>query len=341
MANLSAFGGAQPITPGGEVEVDYVAEANNYTSTATTPGAAPNIFSTDLTIVADGVTPYTIEFYSPEYHVGPNAPAYSYLYLYQDGSLLYQSNPAAYADGTYNAFNNAYQKWRIVPTAGTHTYNVRATASLGTVNVSGGVTNYPPNYMRACKVVQQNDGLKPFWTPPIVTQLPSNATVGDQVVYAADATNGVYWSLYYDGIGTYPWKYIGGAPLYQFDASTYASATNTAWTYAGSTQITLALPGDYMVTLKSSGAQSDGSGGGWCSHTLLSNGSQSDFRGFYQPAQGAASLNGWHGSVAPVPITGVSAGTVLRPAYATNSATNTGYMRNFAYTATPIRVNAA
>jgi len=245
VANLSAFGGAQPITPGGEVEVGYVAQANHYTSTATTPGAAANIFSTDLTIVADGVTPYTIEFYSPEYHVGPNAPAFSYLYLYQDGSLLYQSNAAAYADGTYNAFNNAYQKWRIVPTAGTHTYNVRATASLGTVNVNGSVTNYPPNYMRACKVVQQNDGLKPFWTPPIVTQLPSNATVGDQVIYAADATNGVYWSLYYDGGGTYPWKFVGGAPLN--DTGSTANTSSTSYVDAGEASVIAPLAGDYYA----------------------------------------------------------------------------------------------
>jgi hypothetical protein len=263
MANLSAFGGAQPITPGGEVEVGYVSRVNNYTSTATTPGAAPNIFSTDLTIVADGVTPYTIEFYAPEYHVGPNAPAYSYLYLYQDGSLLYQSNPNAYADGTYNSFGNAYQKWRIVPTAGTHTYNVRATASLGTAYVTSNVTNYPPSYLRACKIVQQNDGLKPFWTPPIVTQLPSNATVGDQVVYAADATNGVYWSLYYDGIGTYPWKFVGGGPLTASAAGGLSGTITSTGFVAGTPDLAVALPlsGDYWTTTTALGTNN--TAGAW------------------------------------------------------------------------------
>jgi len=100
--------------------------------------------------------------------------------------------------------------------------------------------------IRVSKIVNQNDGLKPFWTPPIVTQLPSNATVGDQVVYAADATNGVYWSLYYDGIGTYPWKFVGGGPL----SNTTAGGNNSRGSYGAITtgpSVTVPFAGDYEV----------------------------------------------------------------------------------------------
>jgi hypothetical protein len=345
MANLSAFGGAQPLYPGGTVELASTSVVDEVFITDSAPSGTANVVP-NISVVCDG-SPVLVELFSPMAYPDPfSAGSWFSLGLVYDGARTGSGNghwTYMQNDGTGYDINPLYLSMRMTPTAGVHTFGVNGYRNTGTAKVGGSTSHRGMDAIqfRVSKIVQQNDGLKPFWTPPIVTQLPSNATVGDQVIYAADATNGVYWSLYYDGIGTYPWKYIGGAPLYQFDASTYASATNTAWTYAGSTQITLALPGDYMVTLKSSGAQSDGSGSGWCSHTILSNGSQSDFRGFYQPAQGAASLNGWHGSVASVPITGVSAGTVLRPAYATNSATNTGYMRTFAYTATPIRVDAA
>ncbi len=335
MANLSAFGGAQPITPGGEVEVGYVSRVNNYTSTATTPGAAPNIFSTDLTIVADGVTPYTIEFYAPEYHVGPNAPAYSYLYLYQDGSLLYQSNPNAYADGTYNSFGNAYQKWRIVPTAGTHTYNVRATASLGTAYVTSNVTNYPPSYLRACKIVQQNDGLKPFWTPPIVTQLPSNATVGDQVVYAADATNGVYWSLYYDGIGTYPWKYIGGPPLYDAGGG-YQAITSTSYVDLTGVTINTALAGDYDVRLDAQLQQPTGNG--YVTYLSVSHagGTLGDYT--YPIVYAPFTSSTDNGASRVARILDLAANNTLQGRAKVNA--GTGYVGYCRLTATPVRVAA-
>ena len=84
----------------------------------------------------------------------------------------------------------------------------------------------------------------------VVTQLPSQATVGDQVIYAADATNGVYWNLYYDGIEPYPWKFVGGAHLASLAGVTEATTSNSyvALATAGPV-ITLPLAGDYDVTV--------------------------------------------------------------------------------------------
>ena len=248
MANLSAFGGAQPITPGGLVELGYAERTSNYTLvSASSSYTIP--FCGTITVVSDG-SPLLIEFQSPASSVAAGGSIYINLVI--DGSItgvIYQSVDTG---SQQNVGIRASR--RVVLSAGSHTIAVSAwgsgSPSPSIQAANGGVGSFHPMFLRVSKIVQQNDGLKPFWTPPIVTQLPSNATVGDQVVYAADATNGVYWSLYYDGIGTYPWKFVGGAPL---TASTTAglSGTITSTGFVASTPdlaVALPLSGDYWTT---------------------------------------------------------------------------------------------
>ena len=83
-------------------------------------------------------------------------------------------------------------------------------------------------------------------TPPIVTALPSNPQFGDVVTYIADATNGVAWNLQYDATGTYPWKFIGGAPLVSVVAGASATASASYVALSGPT-LSIALPGDYDI----------------------------------------------------------------------------------------------
>jgi len=87
-------------------------------------------------------------------------------------------------------------------------------------------------------------------TPPIVTALPANPQFGDVVTYIADATNGVAWNLQYDASGTYPWKFIGGAPLLNTVAASESTANPSyvALTTAGP-QITVPVAGDYDVLI--------------------------------------------------------------------------------------------
>ena len=86
------------------------------------------------------------------------------------------------------------------------------------------------------------------FTPPIVTSLPLVPQFGDQVVYAADATNGVYWLLQYDASGTYPWKFIGGAPLLNSNSNYPASQSTSSYTNITSgPSVTPVLSGDYTV----------------------------------------------------------------------------------------------
>lgn len=87
--------------------------------------------------------------------------------------------------------------------------------------------------------------------PKVVTVLPTQAGLGDEVYFAADAANGVYWHLAYIPDGSaYPWKYVGGPPLHSevLANENTASATYVALATAGPTAV-LPLAGDYDVHL--------------------------------------------------------------------------------------------
>ncbi|MFZ9968064.1 MAG: phage tail protein, partial [Steroidobacteraceae bacterium] len=124
---------------------------------------------------------------------------------------------------------------------------------LNTKAVGGGTgDNMPPflvtNYIIKALPDVPRQGQALGTTPPIVTALPVNPQFGEVVTYAADATNGVYWSLQYDGGGTYPWKFLGGGALYDSSTTSFSTAS-TSWTsdttYTG---FTVPLAGDYLVT---------------------------------------------------------------------------------------------
>lgn len=125
-----------------------------------------------------------------------------------------------------------------------------------TANAGAGQSgNMPPfvvfNYIVKATSDIPRGGITASSTPPIVTSLPANPQFGDQVVYAADATNGVYWTLQYDGSGTYPWKFVGGAPLtaqVDTDENIVAGTITYAALATAGPSITLALAGDYVIS---------------------------------------------------------------------------------------------
>ena len=240
MANLSAFGGAQPITPGGLVALGHTDITSAVVVTSTT---GQNIGGS-VTAVCDG-SPVVVEMFCPYTVVGG---IYLVSSLYVDGS--FQQRTSVQVSGT----QPMYAKVRLTPSAGTHTFQWSALVNTSSATMqfdTAPTVNGGPGFLRVSKIVQQNDGLKPFWTPPLVTQLPTNPTVGDTVIYAADATDGVYWNLYYDGIGSYPWKYVGGPPLLDFVSAAGQTSTSSSYTALATAGPTLTLPlaGDYDVNI--------------------------------------------------------------------------------------------
>lgn len=86
----------------------------------------------------------------------------------------------------------------------------------------------------------------------LVTELPTGTlNVGDRCIYQADSANGVLWSLVYDGVGSLPWKKIGGPPLYKF-SNEERRLTNVAYTSLPTDPLELTVPlkGDYDITIQ-------------------------------------------------------------------------------------------
>jgi microcystin-dependent protein len=118
----------------------------------------------------------------------------------------------------------------------------------------GGAQNMPPflvtNYIIKATSSIPRGGTALGSTPPIVTALPVNPQFGEVVTYAADATNGAYWTLQFDGGGTYPWKFIGGAPLSRGDTGSAQEQTNST-SYATTTNapaLTVPRAGNYTIS---------------------------------------------------------------------------------------------
>ena len=86
--------------------------------------------------------------------------------------------------------------------------------------------------------------------PTYETSLPGSPVDGQEIYYAADATNGIIWHLRYrSGGGTYKWEFVGGSSLTAEDND---SRTVTSGTYADvpTDQVVLTIPvaGEYLVT---------------------------------------------------------------------------------------------
>jgi hypothetical protein len=209
MANVSSFAGAFPVIPGGLVEVARLTAtgANSGTAVTQTYAAASNLFSSNATVVADGSSSFLVEVFVPLIY-GTGSSFQLRVSLSQNGS---EGGRLAVFDNI-DAFTGvpAYGQIVLTPAAGTLTLNARIwtgnTAGALAFYGTGSGTQYAPAMLRVSKIVNQNDGLKPFWTPPVVTQLPSQANEGDQVLlYSSSPYAGYQTHQYASG----SWRTLG------------------------------------------------------------------------------------------------------------------------------------
>lgn len=89
---------------------------------------------------------------------------------------------------------------------------------------------------------------------PTVTSLPASPVDGDEVVYTAEATNGIRWRFKYRAASasSYKWEFVGGAPL-RYDGGygwTWGSwvACNSITHQATGVSLTVPFAGDYDMT---------------------------------------------------------------------------------------------
>ena len=137
---------------GGATELDYAEFTTAVSPTATTEATA-NTVVTGSAVAYDCSTPVWVEFFTESSRTDPTAGANLTLCLYDGGSSIGRlgavTAPASGDDG-----KPVTLKRRLTPSAGSHTYSIRAYVSAGTAYVgagAGGVGNYVPGYIRITK----------------------------------------------------------------------------------------------------------------------------------------------------------------------------------------------
>ena len=239
-------------TSGGLVELGYTTASTTVNITATggtTVGTTTGIVG-PVTVVCDG-SPVIVEFYVPYAYPAAVTGAFVNFVLFKDGAfagfVASTQTPAASTDSKTIMFN-----WRDIPTAGIHTFEVRAyrDAGAGTAQAIGSVAGgWASTFIRVSKVVQASQFIVPLASAPLVTSLPSAPIDGQEIRYVADATNGVIWNLRYRAASSssYKWEFIGGSPYRVGTTSSEATSSTTYTTLASGPQILIPLAGDYSV----------------------------------------------------------------------------------------------
>lgn len=111
----------------------------------------------------------------------------------------------------------------------------------------------------------------PAGTPQRVTVLPSGPLDGDEIVFVADAANGVLWHLRCNAASAspYKWEFVGGAPLFsEVAASQSVSVSAYSDLTTPGPAVTLPLSGDYIVAHGARMYSDQNNGEAWMSYAV-------------------------------------------------------------------------
>jgi hypothetical protein len=266
---------------------------------------------------------------------GNGSANHSHTLRVNGNSTLYLANVAG-GSGGFGVSSSVGSSLDVWENGASHTHTFTSNDHNQSV---GTAANMPPflvtNYIIKALPDVPRQGVALGNTPPIVTSLPANPQFGEVVTYVADATNGVYWDLQYDASGTYPWKFVGGAPWMENAAGgTLAGATPS---YSLLTGYTVALPGDYMVTIEVGFALATTASATYVEMGPVLNSEAFDYPKVSSFYCAAANIGG--PMVKTRRITVASSGGVLRGIFQPNPAQ--GSFNRITETVTPVRVKAA
>ena len=234
--------------PGGLVELGYKEVTSPVTVTGTQ--AAQTTIVSPMTVVCDG-SPIFIEFFSPYTQYGSTAGNWCVFSLWVDGVLESHLSENFYFASSLGIFDGGPGVGfrRLTPSAGVHTFEIRAWRNNANVTVGTG-SGYSPIYLRVSKIIQASQLIVQTPNAPLVTSLPSNAIDGQEVRYLADSTNGIIWNFRYraGSSSAYKWEFIGGPPIStQHNDGTQYTLTHAAGTYSDVLTKAIPLAGDYLI----------------------------------------------------------------------------------------------
>jgi len=243
------WGAARPTK---ESELAYAEITASVAVTATSEAGAQTVVTAPA-ITVDGATSILIEFSAMQ--LAPPSGQQLYLFLF-DGStslgILTIAVPGSVAAGWPGRVAR-----RLTPSAGTHTYSIRASTSGGTANViagAGGVGVFVPAFVR---ISQPSSPIPiiPGASLPVSygTTLPVNPVDGQEAILVDSLTNPTYqWRFRYNAgsSSAYKWEFVGGAPA-QAEIETLENTASTSYVSLATAGPSFAIPraGEYLIEI--------------------------------------------------------------------------------------------
>jgi len=176
--NYSIRGAVLTSAAGGGAKLDYAELTSNFTVTATSAATATACI-TGNPVSYDGATEVSIEVFLPTAEISTTAAVVFDLY---DGptdlGIIAQTYPQASSGSSGDTLIG--RRW-LTPSAGSHTYSIRAWKSGGTATVyagAGGAGAYLPAYMRITSGAGGAGPFKRYLSKPAGTITRASATVG-------------------------------------------------------------------------------------------------------------------------------------------------------------------
>ena len=148
-AGTGGGSGTSSQTTSGNYELAYSQFTSNVSVTHTTEATADTVVSA-TSITADGSTPIYLQFFAPSW-IGTDTRNNLNLYLYDGSTSLGELNVDRTTINASDAMGQLSGFTRITPSAGSHTYSIRATVQSGTGTIYagvGGTGNYTPGFIR-------------------------------------------------------------------------------------------------------------------------------------------------------------------------------------------------
>lgn len=218
---------------GGLVELGYSQITSDLSVTGTSTAQTQVI--SPLTVVCDG-SPILVEFFSANI-VSPSGQ-YLNISLWEDGV----EKTRYWATSGLSQQQSSAPKYRLTPSAGTHTYAVRAFTTSGTGTVAAGTgstTGTVPAFLRVSKIVQ-------------ATQWPA-VTTGTIICTST----------------TRPASPFEGQQIYETDSKRVLIWNGTAWRSLAETDASVGTPLQVVHTTNSTSTQNGGAGSNYAIYAAL------------------------------------------------------------------------
>lgn len=135
------------VQDGGGQELDYVEITSNVSVTGSE--GAETVVVTGNPVTYDGQTTVLIEFFAPTLLPAASASAALRLYLFDGSTNLGRLGDTTTPSATAERVGPVVGKRRLTPSAGSHTYSIRAATTTGTGTVGAGAGGAAANFLAA------------------------------------------------------------------------------------------------------------------------------------------------------------------------------------------------